>query len=174
MNNNSLLAGLTKAAAFFVDKMKQRLSGGKYPSAISDAISIDTAKTEGNSSYIDITIDMHKGKAPMAAAFEFGSGEHAMRGNRGRYKIPAGATGYLAFPISKWPNYSPPPNVDVAVFPGAISKKDYVMHPGIEPNQYIAPTMVETKDEIAKMIGQSVKEAIMFGTEKVTWIEVKL
>jgi hypothetical protein len=73
----------------------------------------------------------------------------------------------IAFPISRWPNYTPPPNVSVAIFPGAISKKPYVMHPGIAPRPYMRPSIQETKPQIKKILGDSFKAAILINLREV-------
>ena len=164
---NGILAGLTKAANLFVQKMKQRLSSGNYPNgnsdrgttSIQDAISIGTAQTNGDNSFIDVNISL--AQAPFAAAFEWGSGLHTQRGAAAKYPIEAKNADKLHFwweGGGKW----------------FMGKKLPFGHPGIAPRPYIAPTLVENKAEIRKILGQELKAAIMLGVPPVTVIEVRL
>jgi hypothetical protein len=163
--NNGILAGLTKVANLFVQKMKQRVSQNGLPSNIGEATSIGTAQQNGDISFIDVNIDLKK--APSAAAWEWGSGEHAERGTPGRYPIEPKSGKVLAIPRSRWQNYNPPPDVDPVFV-------RHVMHPGVASRPYIAPTLAENKAEFRKMIGKELKAAIMLGVPPVTVIEVKL
>lgn len=168
MNNNELLAGLSKSANILVNSMKQKLgkSGkGGYPPAIQASIVVDTPKTTMDGSSIDIKLG---GKdAPMARAFEWGSGIRAERGNKDKYPIPKNPTG-VAF---LWTYPSP---LGLKLKPGdEFVSFDQVQHPGIAPRPYIKPSIDETKDEIRKVLGQSFKAALLIGTQKVTIIEVK-
>ena len=164
---NGILAGLTKVANYFVQKMKQQLSSGNYPSgnsdrgttSIQDAVSIGTAQTNGDSSFIDVDIDLKK--APMAAAFEWGSGLHTQRGVAALYPIAAKGSDPLHFFWAKKGKW----------FKGTALPFG---HPGIKPDPYIAPTLIENKAEIRKILGQELKAAIMLGVPPVTVIEVKL
>lgn len=170
---NGILAGLTKIANYFVQIMKQRLSSGNYPNgnsdrgtvSIQDAISIGTAQQAGDRAFIDVEIDLKK--APAAAAFEWGSGIHTERGVPGLYPILPKNASALSIPRSRWQNYNPPPDID----PVFVRK---VMHPGVAPRPYIAPSIIDSKEEVRKILGKEVKAAIMLGVPPVTVIEVKL
>jgi len=164
---NGILAGLTKAANLFVQKMKQRLSSGNYPqgssergtTSIQDAISIGTAQQAGDVSFIDVSISL--AQAPFAAAFEWGSGLHAKRGGAALYPIAAKNADQLHFwweRGGKW----------------FMGEKLPFGHPVIVARPYIAPTLTENKAEIRKILGQELKAAIMVGIPPVTVIEVKL
>jgi len=162
---NGILAGLTKVANLFMQKMKQKVSQNGLPSNISDATSVGTAQQAGDVSFIDVSIDLKK--APSAAAWEWGSGEKATRGTPEKYKIPGEGGGILAIPRARWSNYAPPPNVDPVIL-------RHVMHPGVAARPYILPTLIDNKKEFRKIIGQELKAAIMLGVPPVTVIEVKL
>jgi hypothetical protein len=162
---NGILAGLTKVANLFAQKMMQKVSQNGLPSKISDATSVGTAQQAGDGSFIDVSIDL--GKAPMAAAFEWGSGEHATRGTPGKYPIEPRNASVLAIPRARWSNYRPPPDADPVIL-------RHVMHPGVVARPYIAPTLTENKEEFRKIMGQELKAAIMLGVPPVTIIEVKL
>lgn len=128
------------------------------PKAIS--LGILNVKGEGTCS-IDITVDLKV--APMARAFEFGSGLHATKADPEKYKIaPKKDDGALKFPIERWPNYEPPPNVRFAVFPGAISLKPYVMHPGVEARPYLQPAvnvqLSKEKGRFSRLIKRGILE----------------
>jgi hypothetical protein len=162
---NGVLAGLTKVANLFVIKMKQKVSQNNLPQAISDATSIGAAQQQGDSAFIDVDINLKK--APMAGAFEWGSGIHRQRGAPATYSINPKNANVLAIPRSRWKNYSPPPDTDPIFV-------RHVNHPGVAPRPYIAPTLVENREEIHKILGKELKAAIMLGIPPVTVIEVKL
>jgi len=156
--NNSLIVGLTRAANHFVIKMKERISNKKLPRAISDATAIGTANVSGDTASIVVTIDLEK--APMAAAFEWGSGIHSTKEKPEKYRIPnlEGGTGKkLKIPAERWPNKSK--SDDPAYLP-------FVMHPGVEANSYIRPTIVAELPELKRIIGQEVKAAILIGIKE--------
>lgn len=163
--SNGILAGLTKVANIFVQKMKQRLGSGNYPAgdsergttSIQDAISVGTAQQEGDNAFIDVEIDLKK--APFAAAFEWGSGLHAKLYAPTLYPIESKNKLHFWWKErGKW----------------FIGKKLPFGHPGIAPLPYIAPSLIESKDEIHKILGKEIKAAIMLGVPPVTVIEVKL
>jgi len=165
--SNGILAGLTNVANLFVQKMKDKLSSGKYPqgssergtTSIQEAISIGVAQQAGSGAFIDINIDLKQ--APFAAAFEWGSGLHTQRGAAAKYPISAKNADQLHFwweKRGKW----------------FIGKKLPFGHPGIVARPYITPTLVENKAEFRKILGKELKAAIMLGVPPVTVIEVKL
>ena len=147
--------GLRDAANLFVREVKAKISSEKSLSEeISKGISIEGPFQH----HIDIDI-----KAPMALAYEYGSGVHATRGKRGEYRIPgAGGADFVAFPKERWPGYQPPPSREFFVFP-------FIMHPGVRPVPYVAPTIEKTKAEIARMIGFALITTYI-GDEKVVEI----
>lgn len=163
--NNSILAGLTNVAILFVARMKTKISSNRLPSVISDATYIGTAQTSENSSSIEVKIDLKK--APMAAAFEWGSGIHRTRGTPGTYVIAPRNASMLAIPRSRWPNYEPPPDVDPVILPK-------VNHPGIVARPYIIPTLEDKsfQNDARKILGQAFKEQVLLGTERKTVIEI--
>jgi hypothetical protein len=159
--NNSMIAALTKAVNHFVIKMKDRIEQNGLPKAISNATTVEPAKSLGMGLMsIDVVIDLEK--APMAAAFEWGSGLYGEK--KEKYEIsPKEGNDHLAFPISRWPNYEPPPNVTFARFPGPISNKNFVLHPGVKAKPYIIPTLQAEKDEIIRILGQEFIDAVFVG-----------
>jgi hypothetical protein len=172
MNNNEILAGLSKSADILVNSMKQKLSSG-YPKAIEQSIVTKTPQTTTDGAFIDI--ELGGDKAKMAAAFEWGSGLRAERGAKTRYPINPKNASVLAFPWDIGSNLNPSV-IGTGKVTATIGKKVFlpgVMHPGIAPRPYIRPSIDETKNEIRKVLGQSFKTALLIGTQKVTVIEVK-
>jgi hypothetical protein len=160
--NAAVREGLRDAANLFVKEMKAKISSeDSLPDDISDATRIEGPFQSGEGSSIDIVIDLKQ--APMAAAYEWGSGVHATRGKRGEYPITGDPL--LAFPKERWLGYEPPPNREFFVFP-------FVMHPGVKAVPYIAPTIEETKVDIARMIGEALITTYI-GDEKVIEIHAK-
>lgn len=164
---NGILVGLTKVANLFAQKMKQKISQNRLPNEISDAISVGTAQQAGDVSFIDVSIDLKK--APMAAAFEWGSGVHKQLGRPARYIIEPRNARMLAFEFRVAKNIG---NIRLTKEGKAILP--YVMHPGVAPRPYIAPTLIDNKKEFRKIMGQELKAAIMLGVPPVTIIEMKL
>jgi hypothetical protein len=162
--SNDLLAGLTKVGNHFATKLRAFVSNGQYAEEIAKGISVGSAvgSSEGTS-HIDVIID-----APMARAFEWGSGIHATRGERKEYRIPnEGGGDHVSFSLESWPKYKPPPNRKYFYF-------THVMHPGIEAKPYIEPTIQAEKEEAKKILGQAFKAQILTGMPKQVIIEVKL
>lgn len=163
--NNELSAALTKAATILVNEMNSLLSDGTRPHEIKDNIFIGQATQTNDGAQIQITIDH-----PAAKAYEYGSGLHRMKGAPQKYPIYPKEKQALAF---EWP-------IARNIFPEKLqySKSGkivlpYVMHPGVEPKQFIAPAIVKTRQEIRKVLGHGFKAAVMVGREKVTTITVK-
>lgn len=156
--------GLRNSANLFARELEAKISSeDKLSSKISDSIVIEGPYQSSEGSSIDILVGGEL--APMALAFEFGSGEHATRGPRGTYPIPKEAGGLLAF---EWPRVAAElgkPEGTIFVFPR-------VDHPGVEAVPYVAPTITKTAPEIAKIIGEAIITAFI-GDEKVIEIHAK-
>lgn len=144
----SIREGLRDSADLFEKELKAKIkSEDKLSSKISDSIIKEGPFQSGEGFHIDIIVGGKQ--APMALAFEFGSGEYATRGKRGKYRIPnEGGVDFVAFPKERWPGYQPPPDREFFVFP-------FVMHPGVRPVPYVVPTIKKTTPEIAKILGAS-------------------
>lgn len=95
--------------------------------------------------------------AEMARAFEYGSGEHATRGNVGKYIILPKNVPNLAF-------------MGTNEFAGHLVKTPVVMHPGVAPRPFLVPAVQENKERIKQMLGdefaQYVSKAIRFSWSK--------
>jgi len=146
----ALYVGLKKGAEFFVGKMFDRIDSNGLPKVIKDATSIDEPIIHDKGGSIDVVIDLEE--APMAVAFEYGSGVHGDEGEK--YRIPKeGGASHVAIPRDRWKAYQPPPDRDPLVFVK-------VMHPGVRERPYIRPTINENRKEIAKIIGREFVESI--------------
>jgi hypothetical protein len=156
-SNDATRSMLIQVGAFFSEKLREKVTSGRYPQAIKDGISVDEPKQN----YIDVLVT-----APMAAAFEYGSGIHATRGVKAKYRIPKeGGSSFVAFPKERWPGYEPPPEApDVFVF-------SFVMHPGIVARPYIKPTIQSSAPQIREILGKAFKAEILLGVEREVIIE---
>jgi len=145
--SNGTLADLTKIANLCVEKMKSYSSSKSNPPEIADAIHLGSAQASNTGYMIDITIPLSE--APMAAAYEWGSGEHAMRGDRGKYIIAPRYQDSLMIEWADWPSFVLP----VKRGPSMIGEGDsglllrYVEHPGVEARPYIEPAITDTLKE---------------------------
>lgn len=142
--------------------MEQKIDSEGLSKRIKDATSIGSPVVKGDGGYIDVTIDLSEDAAPMAAAFEYGSGIHGEEGKT--YKITHKTAGKaLQIPRGRWEKFNPPPDRDPLYF----MKVD---HPGVKAVPYIRPTIVDNKKEIAKIIGREFISTIKVGG-KVTVIK---
>lgn len=148
---NKILGGLFKAANKLVERIKDKIRELRAPRDIADGIEIGSPQMDGATrAYIDVII-----KHPAAKAWAWGSGIHSTRGPKEKYPIPKEPTG-VAIPISRWPNYRPPPDVDVAIF-------SQIQHPGVEPRDFISPSLDDVTEEVKKILAESAKEQLMEG-----------
>lgn len=166
---DKIIKALTQAANEVVIDAKQNADRNNLPKEVAESISAGKVESRGNGSYsISITVDLDT--APMARAYEYGSGEHGDEGKA--YKIPAGELGYLAFPLARWPNYRPPPNVKKTfVFPGMVSSKDYVMHPGVEAKPFLQPAIDDNLQDIGRLFSPLLKLAFKDVEPRVVFIK---
>ena len=147
-------------------------SNASWSSDIPGAIKVGEVNENNGMYEIIITVDLTEEGAPMARAFEFGSGLKTTRGEAKKYMIAPVNAERLAFPISRWLSYEPPPNVEVAVFPGAISAKPYIMHPGVAPKPFLQPAIDKNRKSIRGIILNAVKRGAL-ATIKVRFLEAE-
>jgi len=106
-----------------------------------------------------VVIDTKPDAAPMAGAFEWGSGVHGTKGEK--YPIQAkDPEGNLVFwweKRNKW-------------FVGA---KLPFGHPGVKARPYIAPSIKDIREPLKKMFAQEIKKQLLLGTPKVTVISAE-
>ena len=150
--SNGIMQGLIQSANLLVNKMRDKLAGGGYPSAIASAISIGSPIQEGDNKYsIAVSIDLET--APMAAAFEFGSGLHDRRGAT-LYPIAAKNAPELKFfwkERGKW-------------FKGTHLPFG---HPGIQSKPYIRTSLQEVREETIKILGDKFKIGILYDLKEI-------
>src|SRR3990167_5905269 len=103
--DNSVRQSLPRAANIWVNRAK----GKAKTTRIKGGFTISAVASEGNGRY-SITIS---NTAPEAPAYEYGSGIHRTKGQKAKYLIPNVPGVVLRIPRSRWPNYEPPPDVDI-------------------------------------------------------------
>jgi len=155
--NNEILAGLTRAAFIFAKEVRNNLRRGKYPDEITKGIKVDSAKASGDGASIEIVFD-----APMARAFEIGSGEHGPE--REKYEIRPKSGKALAFEWDKTP--AGPGEKFIGSLPDGRLMFRFVDHPGIEARPYIEPALIDKNEEMKKAIGASFIAIIGRGQKK--------
>lgn len=143
------------------------------PKEIQQAIEVGKAESNGDGRYsISITVDLDK--APMARAYEFGSGEHATIGEKKKYRIPAeGTKSGLAFFWDKVDENSPTGRKFKGILPDGRAGFTFVEHPGVEAQPYLAPAIKENIDNIKLGVVQSFMGAIIEVTPRIEWIKSK-
>ena len=156
--SNAIIEKLTKVADSFANRLKANVATVNAPSNIADAVRVGEAKETGNGRYIiDVSIPLKE--APAAAAYEWGSGEHAERGARGEYPIPSDGETDMFFPKEDWPQYSPPPPAP------NVFKFRHVMHPGVSKRPYIQPAIVDTLEEAKIELGKAILQQFLITGE---------
>lgn len=162
MNQSQLLPMLTKVADLFVKQMAQKVRQVGAPKNIISSTSIYPPITTSDGASIAVAISL--AGAPAAGAYEWGSGIHATKGKKEKYRIPKlGGGSFVAFPAERWPGHWLPPGQTSFVFTS-------VQHPGVKARPYIAPTIEENKAEYRQILGQEFKAEILRGVEKITVI----
>lgn len=158
----SILQKLSQIAIEFKNLMAQNISSKNVPKQVIEHTSITPAKKEGSKYTVSIEIDTSESGAPMAGAYEWGSGVHGDKGTT--YTIPG--MPWLVIPRERWPKFQPPPDVDPVVLRS-------VQHPGVQARPYIAPAVDEIKEQMKDTFAKEVKEAYLRGVPKVTVISAK-
>jgi len=152
---NVTYSALARAGGHLFEKIRAKTSHGSYPEAIGRSMSLGQVRKMKNTYYIDIIFDLKI--APMLLAFEYGSGEHATRGEARRYRIEPKNVLTLAIPEASWEGFK---------FPFFRGKKmirysngkfllRYVDHPGIKPHPFIVPTIREERPTLRRLLGDA-------------------
>jgi hypothetical protein len=160
----SILTALAQIGSIFRNKASAKAQSNKTP--IKDAaFSVGSPMQKGATYSIDIMVDNPGG---IAGAYEWGSGIHRTKGTPGTYTIKPKNASMLAF---DWPK--------VAGEPGFMRLPDgrvllaSVQHPGVDARPYLKPTIMETREEFKKILGQGFKAEILSGVNKIEVIIVK-
>lgn len=155
--NNTIIQNILKAMTIGIGKIADEArKNASWSSKIPGAIRVDPARvTSGGVFQEDIVTDLTK--APMAAAFEFGSGLHRTRGNPALYPIRARNAPELHFWWEKRQKWF----VGVELPFG---------HPGVAPKPFIKPAIDSNLDDFRKELAKAFKEALLASVPKVTII----
>jgi hypothetical protein len=138
--------------------------GNTLPSVIADAISVGKVEASGHGRYsISINVDLEK--APMAAAYEYGSGERGPKGQD--YPIVAKNAPALAF---LW-EYPSPLGRKYIVPEDEFVKFKRIMHPGVEAVPYLQPAIDDNTNIVANGVLTALHKALQNTTVKVVYIE---
>lgn len=158
---NELIASVTKAVNVLYTAIMRRLSSAEYPDAIAANTKTTPATEKDKVITGSIIVDASPNAAPMALAFEIGSGIWAEQGTRQKYPIEPTEASILAFNWPEAENIAKREGVDLVNFgPGGKAFLPKVMHPGIKAKPYIQPSIEEKLDEIADIIGDDFVLAI--------------
>jgi hypothetical protein len=152
-----LIQSVTKAVEMLYLEIVQRLSGPGYPDVIAANTKTEPTRQDGNSVRGAVVINASPGAAPMALAFEYGSGIHAEHGARSKYPIVPVNASMLAF---NWPDaasIAQREDVNMVNFgPDGKVFLSRVLHPGIAAKPYIRPSIEARLPEIIEMLGDDV------------------
>jgi hypothetical protein len=129
-----ITAALTETAAKIAEDARRNADNNNLPQVVSDAISVGSVEMAGDGKYsISITVDLQK--APMARAYEKGSGLSGEE--RASYPIPKvpGKVSFLWKYPSPWGLKKQPGDEFVSFA--------QVYHPGVEAKPYLQPAIDE-------------------------------
>jgi len=163
-NNANLDAGILQKlvviAQEFYNVMSQTASQKNLPEEIIENTSIKSPKKDGKGYSIDVVIDTSEDAAPMAGAYEWGSGIHRTKGTPYLYPIvaknaPNERLHFYWEERQKW----------------FIGVRLPYGHPGVQAKPYIKPSLENTKDKIKQTLGKEFKAQILSQTPRVTIID---
>jgi len=136
-------------------------SNASWSKEIPSAISSIPATTDGQGRYeAKIIVNLKKdGGAPMAAAFEYGSGIHS-KTNPDTYRIPNIPNEGVAFPIERWPKYHGPPRKYFYF--------SFVNHPGVAAKPFLQPAIESRSFYLSRALAKALGVGIL-DTIKTEW-----
>jgi len=163
-----ILQKLVVIAQEFYNVMSQTANQKNLPEEIIENTSIKSPKKAGKGYSIDVVIDTSEDAAPMAGAYEWGSGEHGDRGST--YEIAPREKAVLAFP---WTPEQIPWRSHKFAGMGRDGKFLFywVDHPGVKARPYIKPSIMAIKDKARQILGKEFKAQILSQTPRVTIID---
>lgn len=168
-----IMTKLQEIAKEFMAIMARRVDQNNLPKAINENTSAESPQKQGGTYFIDVIIDTSPNKAPMAGAYEWGSGLQDTKGERKKYRIePKSGGGVLAFPaertflLQRMGQSLIPKQSDTYFFA-------YVDHPGVAPRPYIRPSINDIKEPLKKKFAEEFKRHYLAGRPKVTIIDAK-
>lgn len=154
--------------ALYIELIR-RTSSGRYPQEIPEAIKTQSSEIRGKNVVGSLTISLEV--APMALAFEYGSGIWSERGARQKYPIVPNKASILAFDWPEAANIGSREGVADVVTPVTYNEQTFqfeggraflpkVMHPGIRARPYIAPSIATKADEITEILGDGFMQVL--------------
>lgn len=156
----SILKRLTEVAKDFMEIMAQKVNQNNLPKAINEHTGAESPQKKGSTYSIDVVIDTSEDAAPMAGAYEWGSGVHRTKGTPGLYPIAAKDAPELVFWWEKRQKW----------FRGAALPFG---HPGVEARPYIRPSIEKIQEPLKQKFAKEIKMQLLRGTPKVTIIDAK-
>lgn len=146
-----LYRSLTTSMTYLFVKIVDKVMTNNLPRQITDAMKMGMPQVTGNSGFIETKIDLKI--APMAAAYEWGSGTHRTKGVPGLYPIRAVKAPKLVFWWEKGNKWF-------------IGKELPYGHPGVEPRPYIEPSIKESMPAIKEIVAKEVKATVIIGIKE--------
>lgn len=148
-----MLRVLNEEASKIAEKARQNAS---WSSKIPGAIRSNPAEIISDGVYqVSITVDTSENGAPMARAFEYGSGERATRGEKKDYKIPKEPTG-VSF-LWKYPSPLGRKKVPGDEFVSFAQ----IYHPGVAPKPYLRPAFEKNKPSMKTRFASFIKRGLL-------------
>jgi hypothetical protein len=164
MPSSNITAGILQKLGIiskeFMEIMAQKVSANGLPSKINEHTSATSPKREGSKYSVEVVIDTSDKAAPMAGAFEYGSGEHGEKGEK--YPIKA-----------KNPEGDPLHFFWVERDKWFVGEELPYGHPGVKAKPYIAPSIVKIVPKMKDILAEEFKRGYLQGTPKVTVISAK-
>ena len=137
---------------------EQARKNANWSSKIPGAISVTPAQIEGDGRYtISIVVDLKD--APMARAFEYGSGERATKGEAIDYPIEAKNASALSF-LWKYPS---PLGRKYLITEDEHVKFKRIMHPGVAPRPYLRPAIDNYRPTLKARLAKAMKRGLLDG-----------
>jgi hypothetical protein len=141
--------GVIIEAANLVARSARARAG--WSKEIRNAISVSEVREWQDGLGIYVRVDLSI--APMARAFEYGSGIHATRDTMSPQQIgPRGKILIMGNPLLSFPGTNE--------FKGQTIITPVVRHPGVAPRPFLAPAIQENRDRIRKILSQAVRTSI--------------
>jgi hypothetical protein len=162
-----IVKALEQSANRIANDAKRNADNQGLPSIVANSIEVGEIENLGDGSYsISIVVDIdEKTGAPMAPAYEYGSGERGPEGQD--YPItPRPGTPALAF-LWKYPS---PLGRKVKPYDEAVVFQK-VMHPGVEARPFLQPAIDANKVKIGGIFAPLLKQAFRDAEPRVVFIK---
>lgn len=154
---DNIHAALLRSGDLLAGQIKINVRDKGLPDDISKSTEVEPPERMENIQFIDVVVHTGENEAPMAGAFEWGSGLHSTKGEPAKYPIDPIKGEYLAF---EWENEPKIIQERAPHLPDGRVLLKHVDHPGVRPEPYMAPAIQEKNDEIARTIGDAFLEIL--------------